>query len=96
MAESGRPALSWFSLELQLLATMLAGMDGAHAHALLLWFPPPTSPRQFTHSLARPAPPRPLAQYIEFVADRLLVALGYPKLYNSPNPFDWMEMISLQ
>jgi ribonucleoside-diphosphate reductase subunit M2 len=37
-----------------------------------------------------------MAQYIEFVADRLLVALGYPKLYNSPNPFDWMEMISLQ
>jgi len=30
------------------------------------------------------------------VADRLLVALGHPKLYNRPNPFDWMEMISLQ
>ena len=41
-------------------------------------------------------PPCPRPQYIEFVADRLLVALGYPKLYNSPNPFDWMEMISLQ
>ncbi len=38
---------------------------------------------------------RPL-QYIEFVADRLLVALGYPKLYNATNPFDWMDMISLQ
>lgn len=37
-----------------------------------------------------------MSQYIEFVADRLLVALGYPKLYNTPNPFDWMEMISLQ
>jgi len=30
------------------------------------------------------------------VADRLLVALGGKKIYNSKNPFDWMEMISLQ
>lgn len=37
-----------------------------------------------------------MSQYIEFVADRLLVALGYPKYYNSSNPFDFMEMISLQ
>ena len=37
-----------------------------------------------------------MAQYIEFVADWLLVALGYSKLYESANPFDWMEMISLQ
>ena len=37
-----------------------------------------------------------MAQYIEFVADRLLVALGCPKVYNSANPFDFMEMISLQ
>ena len=37
-----------------------------------------------------------MCQYIEFVADRLLVALGYPKHYNSTNPFDFMEMISLQ
>ncbi len=37
-----------------------------------------------------------MCQYIEFVADRLLVALGYPKIYNSANPFDFMEMISLQ
>ncbi|KAK9808808.1 hypothetical protein WJX72_004080 [[Myrmecia] bisecta] len=37
-----------------------------------------------------------MAQYIEFVADRLLVALGCNKLYNVSNPFDWMEMISLQ
>jgi hypothetical protein len=37
-----------------------------------------------------------MAQYIEFVADRLLVALGYDKLYGSGNPFDWMEQISLQ
>lgn len=37
-----------------------------------------------------------MAQYIEFVADRLLVALGHEKLYNVSNPFDFMEMISLQ
>ena len=39
---------------------------------------------------------RMMATYIEFVADRLLVALGCPKLYNVTNPFDWMELISLQ
>ncbi len=37
-----------------------------------------------------------MGQYIEFVADRLLVALGYSKIYNATNPFDFMEMISLQ
>jgi ribonucleoside-diphosphate reductase subunit M2 len=37
-----------------------------------------------------------MCQYIEFVADRLLVALGCPKQYNSANPFDFMDMISLQ
>lgn len=37
-----------------------------------------------------------MSQYVEFVADRLLVSLGYSKLYNSQNPFDFMEMISLQ
>ncbi|MCB0501686.1 MAG: ribonucleotide-diphosphate reductase subunit beta [Bacteroidetes bacterium] len=37
-----------------------------------------------------------MKQYIEFVADRLLVALDYPKFYNAENPFPWMEMISLQ
>lgn len=37
-----------------------------------------------------------MSQYIEFVADRLLVALGVPKYYNAKNPFDWMELISLQ
>ncbi|XP_042504166.1 ribonucleoside-diphosphate reductase small chain-like [Macadamia integrifolia] len=37
-----------------------------------------------------------MSQYIEFVADRLLGALGYGKLYNAQNPFDWMELISLQ
>ena len=34
--------------------------------------------------------------YIEFCADRLLVALGVAKHYNAVNPFDWMELISLQ
>lgn len=37
-----------------------------------------------------------MSQYIEFVADRLLVALGYPKIYYAINPFDFMELISLQ
>merc|ERR1740127_28055 len=37
-----------------------------------------------------------MTRYIEFVADRLLVALGHPKIFNSKNPFDWMELISLQ
>ncbi|KAF8394465.1 hypothetical protein HHK36_020673 [Tetracentron sinense] len=37
-----------------------------------------------------------MCQYIKFVADRLLVALGYQKKYNVENPFDWMEFISLQ
>lgn len=36
-----------------------------------------------------------MCQYIEFVADRLLTALGIPKLYNVSNPFDFMEMISM-
>lgn len=37
-----------------------------------------------------------MQQYIEFVADRLLVSLGNDKFYHSTNPFDFMEMISLQ
>ena len=37
-----------------------------------------------------------MKQYIEFVADRLLLELGYSRLYNSDNPFDFMDMISLQ
>lgn len=36
-----------------------------------------------------------MSQYIEFVADRLIVQLGYPKLFNTANPFDFMEMISI-
>lgn len=37
-----------------------------------------------------------MAQYIEFVADRLIAQLGYEKKYNVENPFDFMEMISLR
>ncbi len=37
-----------------------------------------------------------MSQYIEFVADRLLVSLGCQRIYNVSNPFDFMEMISLQ
>ena len=36
-----------------------------------------------------------MEQYIEFVADRLLRQLGYEKIWNTPNPFDFMEMISM-
>lgn len=39
---------------------------------------------------------RLMQQYIEFVADRLLRELGLPAHYNTANPFDWMELISLQ
>lgn len=37
-----------------------------------------------------------MTQYIEFVADRLLMDLGYRPLFGSKNPFDWMDMISLE
>ena len=37
-----------------------------------------------------------MQQYIEFVADRLLGELGCDKVYNSTNPFDFMDMISIQ
>ena len=37
-----------------------------------------------------------MCQYIEFVADRLLVTLGCPKIWQAVNPFDFMELISLQ
>ena len=39
---------------------------------------------------------RLMRQYIEYVADFWLEALGYSKMYHSTNPFDFMEMISLQ
>ncbi len=37
-----------------------------------------------------------MKDYIEFVADRLFVALGFEKVYGTANPFPWMELISLQ
>jgi ribonucleotide reductase beta subunit family protein with ferritin-like domain len=37
-----------------------------------------------------------MSQYIKFVADRLALQLGNPKIYNVLNPFDFMEMISLE
>ena len=37
-----------------------------------------------------------MKQYIEFVADRLIVQLGYDKIYNASNPFDFMELISIE
>ena len=37
-----------------------------------------------------------MIQYIEFVADRWLSELGYPNMFNTTNPFDFMEMISLE
>jgi ribonucleoside-diphosphate reductase beta chain len=37
-----------------------------------------------------------MSQYIEFVADRLLQELGNEKIYNATNPFDFMDMISIQ
>ena len=37
-----------------------------------------------------------MSQYIEYVADRLLLTLGHARLYGASNPFEWMEMISLQ
>jgi ribonucleoside-diphosphate reductase subunit M2 len=37
-----------------------------------------------------------MCQYIEYVADRLIVQLGHDKTYNTKNPFDFMEMISIE
>ena len=37
-----------------------------------------------------------MKQYIEFIADRLLLMFGLEKTFHSSNPFDWMEMISIQ
>jgi ribonucleoside-diphosphate reductase beta chain len=37
-----------------------------------------------------------MSQYLEYVADRLLVQLGYPKIWNTANPFPFMERISLE
>ena len=37
-----------------------------------------------------------MSTYIEFVADRLVLQLGYPKIYNASNPFEFMELVSLE
>ena len=37
-----------------------------------------------------------MTKYIEYIADRLSVQLGYDKIYNSSNPFDFMELISVE
>lgn len=37
-----------------------------------------------------------MKEYIAFCADRMLLSLGYSKLYNANNPFEWMELISIQ
>lgn len=37
-----------------------------------------------------------MCEYIECCADRLLVSLGFPKVYKTENPFSWMELISLE
>ena len=37
-----------------------------------------------------------MAEYIEFVADRLIYQLGYPKIYNTTNPFNFMQLISME
>ena len=37
-----------------------------------------------------------MGEYIEFVADHWLARLGCPPVYGTPNPFDWMELISLE
>eukprot|EP00961_Rhodomonas_salina_P295186 3935216-Rhodomonas_salina.5 len=36
-----------------------------------------------------------MSQYLEFVADHLLIDLGYERLFFAKNPFEWMELISL-
>jgi ribonucleoside-diphosphate reductase subunit M2 len=37
-----------------------------------------------------------MTEYIQFVADRLCLQMGYEKIYNAKNPFDFMELISLE
>ena len=37
-----------------------------------------------------------MTQYIQYVADRLCVQMGYPKIFKVTNPFDFMELISLE
>ena len=37
-----------------------------------------------------------MVEYIKFCADRLLVSLGYSKIWNTENPFEWMDLINLR
>ena len=37
-----------------------------------------------------------MVEYIKFCADRLVVSLGYSKIWNAENPFEWMDLINLQ
>ena len=37
-----------------------------------------------------------MSEYIEFVADRLITQLGYSKIYNTKNPFSFMDIINLE
>lgn len=37
-----------------------------------------------------------MCQYIEYVSDKLLKQLGYDAIYNSSNPFSWMNLISME
>ena len=37
-----------------------------------------------------------MTQYLKFVADRLVLQFGYNKIYNSENPFDFMDLISMR
>ena len=37
-----------------------------------------------------------MSEYIEFVCDRLLVDMGVSKIYHARNPFEWMELISME
>ncbi|XP_069673883.1 ribonucleoside-diphosphate reductase subunit M2-like [Periplaneta americana] len=37
-----------------------------------------------------------MIQYVKYVADYWIIQLGYAKIYNVPNPFDWMELISME
>src|SRR6266702_942790 len=69
----------------------LTGKSTFFGHIYLLTVPPDALPVALIGMNAEL-----MCQYIEFVADRLLVALGCPKHYNSANPFDFMDMISLQ
>jgi ribonucleotide reductase beta subunit family protein with ferritin-like domain len=40
--------------------------------------------------------PNDMVTYVKYIADHMLMALKQPKLYEVPNPFEWMEIISLQ